>query len=162
MARERRSGVVRPSLFWFLLLDGGIVILSKLALSKPSYVKAKEMSGNALPPARCSKRCWGRRPSSTPSRQSRRAAWPGDGGCRHAVGGCRHWSWDSPRCGPCARARRSHNAPASARRPLPRYVWRATGEGHAVRWRDRTVRGAVTVGLTGAAVVVALLAPAGA
>jgi hypothetical protein len=50
MARERHSGVVRPSLFWFLLLDGGIVILSKLALSKPSYVKAKEMSGNALPP----------------------------------------------------------------------------------------------------------------
>ncbi len=50
MVRERRPGVIRPSLFWFLLLDGGIVILTKLALSKPSYVKANEMSGDALPP----------------------------------------------------------------------------------------------------------------
>ena len=50
MAKAKRTGVVRPSLFWFLLLDGGIVILSKLALSKPSYVKAKKISGDALPP----------------------------------------------------------------------------------------------------------------
>ena len=41
---------MRPSLFWFLLLDGGIVILTRLALFKPAYVKAKEMSGDALPP----------------------------------------------------------------------------------------------------------------
>ena len=41
---------MRPSLFWFLLLDGGIVVLAKLALSKLSYDKANEMSGDALPP----------------------------------------------------------------------------------------------------------------
>jgi hypothetical protein len=41
---------VRPSLVWFLLLDGGIVILTKLALSKPAYDKANEMSSDALPP----------------------------------------------------------------------------------------------------------------
>ena len=50
MARTTRSGVVRPSWLWFLLLDGGIVVLSKLALSKPAYDKAGEMSGDALPP----------------------------------------------------------------------------------------------------------------
>ena len=50
MARAKRSGVVRPSWFWFLLLDGGIVILSGLALRKPSYDKAKEIGGDALPP----------------------------------------------------------------------------------------------------------------
>ncbi len=42
--------MVRPSLFWFLLLDGGIVILTKLALSKPAYDKANEISSDALPP----------------------------------------------------------------------------------------------------------------
>ncbi len=41
---------MRPSWFWFLLLDGGIVVLSKLALSKLSYDKANEVSGDALPP----------------------------------------------------------------------------------------------------------------
>ncbi len=40
---------MRPSWFWFLLLDGGIVVLSKLALSKPSYDRANDMSGDALP-----------------------------------------------------------------------------------------------------------------
>jgi Transmembrane protein 254 len=45
-----RSGVVRPSWLWFLLLDGGIVVLSKLALSKPAYDKASEMTRDALPP----------------------------------------------------------------------------------------------------------------
>jgi hypothetical protein len=47
MARKERSGVVRPSLFWFLLLDGGI---TKLALSKTSYDKVDDMTGDALPP----------------------------------------------------------------------------------------------------------------
>jgi len=37
-------------LFWFLLLDGGIIILAKLALSKVSYDKASEVTGNVLPP----------------------------------------------------------------------------------------------------------------
>src|ERR1700728_3188164 len=47
---ERRSGVVRPSWLWFLLLDGGIVVLTKLAVSKTSYDKVGEMTGDALPP----------------------------------------------------------------------------------------------------------------
>jgi hypothetical protein len=48
MARVKRSGVVRPSLFWFLLLDGGIVALTKLAVSKSAYDKVDDMI--ALPP----------------------------------------------------------------------------------------------------------------
>ena len=50
MARAKRSGVVRPSLFWFLLLDGGIVALTKLAASKTAYDKVDDMTGDALPP----------------------------------------------------------------------------------------------------------------
>ena len=50
MARGERSGVVRPSLFWFLLLDGGIIALTKLALSKTAYDKVDDMTGDALPP----------------------------------------------------------------------------------------------------------------
>ncbi|HEY1650336.1 MAG TPA: DUF4499 domain-containing protein [Acidimicrobiales bacterium] len=50
MAKSKRSSVVRPSLFWFLLLDGGIVLLARLALNRPSYVRAGEMSGDKLPP----------------------------------------------------------------------------------------------------------------
>ena len=50
MAKAMRSGVVRPSWLWFVLLDGGIVVLSKLALNKPAYDKAGEMTGDALPP----------------------------------------------------------------------------------------------------------------
>jgi hypothetical protein len=50
MARRERSGVVRPSLFWFLLLDGGIIALSRLALSKTAYDKANDMADDALPP----------------------------------------------------------------------------------------------------------------
>ena len=50
MARKGRSGVVRPSWFWFLLLDGGIIALTKLAVSKTSYDKVDDMTGDALPP----------------------------------------------------------------------------------------------------------------
>jgi hypothetical protein len=50
MERARRSGVVRPSLFWFLLLDGGLVALTKLAVSKPAYDKVGDMTGDVLPP----------------------------------------------------------------------------------------------------------------
>jgi hypothetical protein len=50
MARTKRSGLVRPSLFWFLLLDGGIVALTKLAVSKSAYDKVDDMTGDALPP----------------------------------------------------------------------------------------------------------------
>ena len=50
MTRTKRSGVVRPSLFWFLLLDGGFVVLTKLAVSKTAYDKVDDMTGDALPP----------------------------------------------------------------------------------------------------------------
>jgi hypothetical protein len=50
MGRKERAGVVRPSFFWFLLLDGGIIALTKLALSKTSYDKVDDMTGDALPP----------------------------------------------------------------------------------------------------------------
>ncbi|HSZ36720.1 MAG TPA: DUF4499 domain-containing protein [Acidimicrobiales bacterium] len=50
MAKEKSSGVVRPSLFWFLLLDGGIVVLLRLAFNRPAYNRALEVSGNRLPP----------------------------------------------------------------------------------------------------------------
>ena len=50
MARTKRSGVVRPSLFWFLLLDGSLLALIKLAVSKTSYDKVNDMAGDALPP----------------------------------------------------------------------------------------------------------------
>ena len=41
---------MRPSWLWFLLLDGGIVVLSGLALSKRSYDAASDMSRDVLPP----------------------------------------------------------------------------------------------------------------
>jgi hypothetical protein len=50
MARAPRSGVTRPSVYWFLLLDGGIVVLAKLALSRTAYRKAGQIAGGALPP----------------------------------------------------------------------------------------------------------------
>ncbi len=50
MARAKQSGVVRPSWPWFVLLDGGIVILSFLALRGPSYDKARDVVGESLPP----------------------------------------------------------------------------------------------------------------
>jgi hypothetical protein len=50
MAKAKRSSVVRPSWLWFLLLDGGIVVLTKLALSKTAHDKAGEMTGDVLPP----------------------------------------------------------------------------------------------------------------
>jgi hypothetical protein len=45
-----RNGVIRPHPLWFLLLDGGIVVLTWLAFSRAAYDKAHEMSGDALPP----------------------------------------------------------------------------------------------------------------
>jgi hypothetical protein len=49
-AKSKPSRVVRPSLFWFLLLDGGIVLLARLALSRSAYDRAGEMSAALLPP----------------------------------------------------------------------------------------------------------------
>ncbi len=48
--RSGRARVVRPSLLWFLLLDGGIVLLARLALSGAAYRRGSEMSGETLPP----------------------------------------------------------------------------------------------------------------
>jgi hypothetical protein len=50
MGKAKWTGVVRPSLFWFLLLDGGIVVLVRLAFNRPAYDRALEVSGNRLPP----------------------------------------------------------------------------------------------------------------
>jgi hypothetical protein len=50
VSRTRRSGVVRPSWLWFLLLDGGIVVLARLAFSKSAYEKVDAKTGDALPP----------------------------------------------------------------------------------------------------------------
>jgi hypothetical protein len=49
-ARPNRNGVVRPSLFWFLLLDGGIVLLARLAFSGAAYTRGREISRDSLPP----------------------------------------------------------------------------------------------------------------
>jgi hypothetical protein len=49
-ARTKRLGVVRPSFLWFLLLDGGIIALTKLAVDKTAYDKVDDMTGDVLPP----------------------------------------------------------------------------------------------------------------
>ena len=49
-ARPKRTLVVRPSLLWFLLLDGGIVLLARLALSGRAHRRGVEISGGSLPP----------------------------------------------------------------------------------------------------------------
>ena len=41
---------MRPSWLWFLLLDGGIVVLTTLAFNKSAYQKVGAKSGDALPP----------------------------------------------------------------------------------------------------------------
>lgn len=48
--RQKQGGVVRPSLLWFLLLDGGIVVLARLALSGRAYDRGREIGGDRLPP----------------------------------------------------------------------------------------------------------------
>lgn len=40
----------RPSRLWFVLLDGGIVILALLVFNRRAYDKAGELVGDALPP----------------------------------------------------------------------------------------------------------------
>ena len=45
-----RDGVVRPKLWWFLLLDGGIVVLARLVFSPKAYQRAADLSNGALPP----------------------------------------------------------------------------------------------------------------
>ena len=41
---------MRPSFLWFLLLDGGIVVLARLVFSDGAYRRASELSKGALPP----------------------------------------------------------------------------------------------------------------
>jgi hypothetical protein len=50
MDEARRSGVVRPSWLWFLLLDGGIVVLARLVFNDAAYRRATELSKGTLPP----------------------------------------------------------------------------------------------------------------
>jgi hypothetical protein len=50
MAKATSSGLVRPSPFWFLLLDGGIIVMIKLVLSQSAYDRLHELSGERLPP----------------------------------------------------------------------------------------------------------------
>jgi hypothetical protein len=49
MTEPRQRGVRRPSLFWFLLLDGGIVLLAVLVFSDAAYARARERLENRLP-----------------------------------------------------------------------------------------------------------------
>jgi hypothetical protein len=50
MNEASRSRVVRPSWLWFLLLDGGIVVLARLVFSDTAYRRAVELSKGTLPP----------------------------------------------------------------------------------------------------------------
>jgi hypothetical protein len=50
MDEARRSRVVRPPWLWFLVLDGGIVVLARLVFSDAAYRRAVELSRGALPP----------------------------------------------------------------------------------------------------------------
>jgi hypothetical protein len=45
----KKSSVVRPSAFWFLLLDGGLVALGALVFSQKSYDAASDASSGKLP-----------------------------------------------------------------------------------------------------------------
>ena len=49
MAKTTQSGVVRPSLLWFLVLDGGIVLLTLLVFSDDAYAQAKKRLEGRLP-----------------------------------------------------------------------------------------------------------------
>jgi hypothetical protein len=40
----------RPSFLWFVLLDGGILVLARLALNQRAHQSATELSGSKLPP----------------------------------------------------------------------------------------------------------------
>jgi Domain of unknown function (DUF4499) len=50
VARTRSRSVVRPSWLWFLLLDGGVVVLATLALNGRTYEQGSRLSGDRLPP----------------------------------------------------------------------------------------------------------------
>jgi Transmembrane protein 254 len=49
MAKTTQSGVVRPSLLWFLLLDGGIVLLTLLVFSDDAYARVQDRLEGRLP-----------------------------------------------------------------------------------------------------------------
>jgi hypothetical protein len=50
MAKTSQSGFRRPSVLWFLLLDGGIVLLALLAFNDEAYARASERLAARLPP----------------------------------------------------------------------------------------------------------------
>src|SRR6516225_4117993 len=49
MAKTTKSGLVRPALFWFLLLDGGIVLLALLVFDDRAYQRARARLAGRLP-----------------------------------------------------------------------------------------------------------------
>jgi Domain of unknown function (DUF4499) len=49
MARRRQRSVRRPSVAWFLLLDGGIVLLTLLVFSDRAYERARERMQDRFP-----------------------------------------------------------------------------------------------------------------
>ncbi len=49
MAKTSSAGLVRPSLLWFLLLDGGIIVMIKLVLSQQAHDRLNGLSGEKLP-----------------------------------------------------------------------------------------------------------------
>ncbi len=49
MDTTNRPSVDRPSWLWFLLLDGGIVVLARLVFSDGAYRRAAELSQGTLP-----------------------------------------------------------------------------------------------------------------
>jgi hypothetical protein len=49
MASRKEGRVVRPHWLWFLLLDGGIVMLVQFVLNPSLYATVREKSGHRLP-----------------------------------------------------------------------------------------------------------------
>ena len=50
MAKTTKSGVVRPSVLWFFLLDGGIALLALLVFDDRAYDRARVRLAGRLPP----------------------------------------------------------------------------------------------------------------
>ena len=89
-------------MFWFLLLDGGIIALTKLAVSKTAYDKVDDMTGDALPPRETLQAMLIGTAviHATEALVAGRMAKRGDS--RRGAGGCRPSSSGSRRCSPCA------------------------------------------------------------
>jgi hypothetical protein len=49
MVERRQRRARRPSIFWFLVLDGGIVLLALLVFNDTAYARARERLERRLP-----------------------------------------------------------------------------------------------------------------